>query len=232
MRDLGGNEKGVDLTEAIGREDDDCASRQQERGLRLGGTVPESGKRDEDAVKEIALEERGLSDRGTGLSRLLGVHGTGRAYKSLEEMFKEQLNDPAFPMGGASEPWAEEALREEVLRIYEMAATLAHKVTQVSIENREAASSACWHAIQCIRNIYVRLGDIVGTLAIERERFVVLRIKALEEFKATSDRGGAERRYAYCFKRSGKERHGEGMGMIFFPLGRWRRSNHLAGRQR
>ena len=225
MRDLGGNEKGVDLTEAIGREDDDCASRQQERGLRLGGTVPESGKRDEDAVKEIALEERGLSDRGNGLSDGSSVvHGTGRAYKSLEEMFKEQLNDPAFPMGGASEPWAEEALsREEVLRIYEMVATLAHKVTQVSIENREAASSACWHAIQCIRNIYVRLGDIVGTLAIERERFVVLRIKALEEFKATGRivvaPSGA---YAYCFKRSGKEQvgHGEGeMGMIFFPLG-------------
>ena len=104
-----------------------------------------------------------------------------------------------------------------------MVATLAHKVTRVGIENREAASSACWQAIQCIRNIYVRLGDIVDTVAIERERFVVLRIKASEELEATGRivvaPSGA---YAYCFKRSGTKEvgHGEGeLGMIFFPLG-------------
>ena len=76
---------------------------------------------------------------------------------------------------------------------------------------------------KCIRNIYVRLGDIVNSVSIERERFVVLRIKALEELAATGRivvaPSGA---YAYCFKQSGKEEvgHGEGeLGKIFFPLG-------------
>ena len=218
------NEKG-DVTEAMGWEDEDDASGQQQRPPLLDGTIPESGKRDEDTAQEIAFEERESSDRHTGMNDGTPVvYGTGRAYKSLEEMFKEQLNDPAHPLGGTSEPWAEQALsREEVLKIYKMVATLAHKVTQVSIEDREAASSACWHAIQCIRNIYVRLGDIVETLAIERQRFVILRIKASEEFSATGRvvvaPSGA---YAYWFKRSGREQvgHGDGeLGMIFFPLG-------------
>ena len=66
-----------------------------------------------------------------------------------------------------------------------MIATLAHKVPQVGTENQCAARAACWHAIQCIRNIYARLGNIVHTVAIERERFVVLRIKASPEFNAS-----------------------------------------------
>ena len=138
--------------------------------------------------------------------------------------FEEMLGDPALPMGPASEPWAEEALsREEVLRIYKMVAMLAHKLTRVGIQHREAAASACWHAIQCIRNTYVRLGDIVDTVAIERERFVVLRIKMSAELRATGRivvaPSGA---YAYCFKRSGRKQVGHGggeLGMIFFPLG-------------
>ena len=126
-------------------------------------------------------------------------------------------------MGPTSEPWAEEALdREEILRIYKMVATLAYKVTRVGIENREAASSACWQAIQCIRNIYVRLGDIVNTVAIERERFVVLQIKASAELEATGRVVVAPTGvYAYSLKRSGKKvvGHAKGdLGKIFFPL--------------
>ena len=217
MRDLDAKEKGVDLTEAMGREDDDGASRQQERDLLLGGTVPESGKRDEDAVKEIALEEPGSSDRGTGMSDGSSiVHGTGQAYKSLEEMFKEKLNDPAFPMGGASEPWAEDALsREEVLRIYQMVATLAHKVTHVSIqtERRPQAPAGTPYSASAISTC--GWATSWKHWRIERERFVVLRIKASEEFKATGRivvaPSGA---YAYCFKRSGKEQVGHGEGEL------------------
>ena len=69
----------------------------------------------------------------------------------------------------------------------------------------------------------MRLGDIVATVAIERERFVVLGIKESEELQATGRivlaPSGA---YAYCLKRSGTEQvgHGQGeIGMIFFPIG-------------
>ena len=224
-QDLDEEEQGVDAMGLMEREDKDGVPRQREQQLLRDGALPEPITTDEDAVKEIASEESASSDRGIDTSDGISVsHGTGHAYKSLEEMFQEMFEDPAFPMGPTSEPWAEEALsREEVLRIYKMVATLAHKVTQVGIENREAASSACWQAIQCIRNIYVRLGDIVDTVAIERERFVVLQIKESEELKATGRvvvaPSGA---YAYFFKRSGAEQvgHGEGeLGMIFFPLG-------------
>ena len=180
---------------------------------------------DESTVKEIALEESALSDRDTRLGDGTSVtQGAGRAYKSFEEMFEKNFNDPTFPMGETSEPWAEKALSpEEVLRIYKMVATLAHKVTRVSTANQEAASSACWHAIQCIRNVYARLGDIVDTLAIERERFVVLQIKASEKLKATGRVVVAPSGvYAYYFKCSGTEEigysHGP-LGMTFFPLG-------------
>lgn len=224
-QDLDEEEQGVDTMGLMGREDQDGVPRQREQHLLRDGAPPEPITTDEDVVKEIASEESASSDRGIETSDGISVsHGTGHAYKSLEEMFQEMLKDPAFPMGPTSEPWAEEALsREEVLRIYKMVATLAHKVTQVGIENREAASSACWQAIQCIRNIYVRLGDIVDTVAIERERFVLLQIKESEELKATGRivvaPSGA---YAYFFKRSGTEQvgHGEGeLGKIFFPLG-------------
>ena len=119
-----------------------------------------------------------------------------------------------------------------------MVTTLAFTGSRGSAsKTAEAASSACWQAIQCIRNIYVRLGDIVDTVAIERERFVVLRIKASEEMEATGRivvaPSGA---YAYCFKRSGTEQvgHGEGeLGMIFFPVGsQVEHLSHSVGRRR
>ena len=221
-RDSGDEEQGVDATESMGRDEEDTAPGQREQGSRLVGASAESKMTDEDAVKEIALEESASSDRDTQIDEGIPiVHaGTGRAYKSFEEMF----GDPALPMGPTSERWAEEALSpEEVLRIYKMVATLAHKVTRLAIENREAASSACWHAIQCIRNIYVQLGDIVDTVAIERDRFVVLRIKTSPELKSAGRIAVAPSgAYAYCFKGSKTQRigHGEGeLGMIFFPLG-------------
>ena len=149
------------------------------------------------------------------------VHGgTGRAYKSIEEM----VSDPACPMGPTRESWAEAALSvDEVQGIYKMVATLAYKVTRVAPGSRKEAASACWHAIQCIRNVFARLGDVVTTAAIERDRFVVLEMKESEGLRATGRivvaPSGA---YAYSLRRLKVEKLGDGLmdvGMMFFPMG-------------
>ena len=202
-RDSDEGEQGA--TESMGLDNEDGVPGRRGQEALGADAAPESATTDEDVVKEIALEESALNDRGARIDEDIPiVHtGTGRAYKSFEEM----LGDPALPMGPASEPWAEEALsREEVLRIYKMVAMLAHKLTRVGIQHREAAASACWHAIQCIRNTYVRLGDIVDTVAIERERFVVLRIKMSAELRANRPyRSGTERRIRLLLQAFGKE---------------------------
>ena len=107
--------------------------------------------------------------------------------------------------------------------MYGFVTTLAHKVTLVPPEHRQDAASACWHAIQCIRNIFVGLGDIVATVSIERGRFVVLELKESEELQANGRivlaPSGA---YAYCLKHTSGRRvgGGEGLpGMVFFPMG-------------
>ena len=91
------------------------------------------------------------------------------------------------------------------------------------MEHRQEAASACWHALQCINHIYARLGDIVDSVWIDRDRFVVIRIKDSEELKATGrivigPSGG----YAYCFKTTRSENVGYSdgvLGELFFPLG-------------
>ena len=102
-------------------------------------------------------------------------------------------------------------------------ATLAMKITRVAVQHRQEAASACWHALQCINHIYARLGDIVDSVWIERDRFVVIHTKDSQELNATGrivigPSGG----YAYCFKSSTSESMGssEGvLGKLFFPLG-------------
>ena len=73
-----------------------------------------------------------------------------------------------------------------------------------------------------IRNIYVQVGDIVDTVSIERQRFVVLELKASEESNAAGRivvaPSGA---YAYSFKgpSNGTVGHSEGeVGKMFCPL--------------
>ena len=77
--------------------------------------------------------------------------------------------------------------------------------------------------MQCIRNIYARLGDIVESVRIERGRFVVIRLKESKELNATGRiviaPGGA---YAYCLQLPDKETSGYGgieWGTMFFPMG-------------
>ena len=177
---------------------------------------------DEEAVKELAQEERGWNGGRQGDNdRPIVIHsGTGRVYKSSEEM----LNDPASPISPAETTWQESACSpEEIARTYGAVENLAIKITRVGMENRQDAASACWHAMQCIRNIYARLGDIVESVWIERERFVVIRIKESKEMQATGRivvaPGGA---YAYCLQLPDKGTSGHGgieCGTMFFPMG-------------
>ena len=126
-------------------------------------------------------------------------------------------------MSPFAETWEASACSpEEIVKSYGAVATLGLKITRVAVEHRQEAASACWHALQCINHIYARLGDIVDSVWIERDRFVVIHIKDSEELKATGrivigPSGG----YAYCFKTSKSENLGysEGvLGKLFFPL--------------
>ena len=187
------------------------------------GSEERSDADDEDAVaKEIALDERDWNDeRGRDEFVIPVVHrGSGRTYKSFEEMF----DDPSAPMSPSTKTWEVSACNpQEIVKSYGAVATLALKITRVAVEHRQEAASACWHALQCINHIYARLGDIVDSVWIERDRFVVIHIKDSEELKATGrivigPSGG----YAYCFKSSKSENLGysEGvLGKLFFPLG-------------
>ena len=187
------------------------------------GSEERSDADDEDAVaKEIALDERDWNDeRGRDEFVIPVVHrGSGRTYKSFEEMF----DDPSAPMSPSTKTWEVSACSpQEIVKSYGAVATLAMKITRVAVEHRQEAASACWHALQCINHIYARLGDILDSVWIERDRFVVIHIKDSEELKATGrivigPSGG----YAYCFKSSKSEnlRYSEGvLGKLFFPLG-------------
>ena len=178
---------------------------------------------DEDAVaKEVALDERDWNDEHGRAEFVIPVvhRGSGRTFKSFGEM----LEDPTAPMSPFTATWEVSACSpQELVKSYGAVATLALKIARVAVEHRQEAASACWHALQCINNIYARLGDIVDNVWIERHRFVVIHIKDSEEFKATGrivigPSGG----YAYCLKRSKSENVGysEGnLGQLFFPLG-------------
>ena len=190
------------------------------------GLAVEREQADEDVVKALAFGGDGsVNQGGTRADQAAATRGGAADVFKTHESFEKMFRDPAAPMGPMTETWAESALdREEVLRIYRMVATLSHKVTLLDNVNRRDAASACWHAMQCIRNIYARLGDIVKTVSIVRERFVVLRLRESESRGATGrivvePRGG----YAYCLKRGTTQVSGQGtaeVGMMFFPMGR------------
>ncbi len=178
---------------------------------------------EEDVVaKEIALDERDWYDEhGRDEFVIPVVHrGSGRTFKSFGEMFE----DPTAPMSPFTTTWEVSACSpEEIVKSYEALTTLALKILYVAVEHRQEAASACWHAIQCINNIIARFGDIMDSVWIERDRFVVIRIKDSEGLKASGrivigPSGG----YSYCFKSSKSENVGysEGnLGKLFFPFG-------------
>ena len=192
----------------------------QNTGLAAGQGSTEVGDRDdEDAVaKELALKERGW--RGEeGRDEFLVHGGSGRAYGSLADA----LGNPATPMNPVAKTWEGSACSpEEIAKSYGAIETLALKIARVPAERRHEAASACWHALQCVNNTYARLGDIVDSLWIERDRFVVIRIKDSEQLKATGRIAiGPTGAFAYCFQTSKREQFGWGIGLLgklFFPL--------------
>ena len=181
---------------------------------------PESS--DEEAVQELALEEHEWNDERPGDRFTIPVvhRGTGRVYKS----FEEAISDPAYPMSTPKKSWQEKACSpEEIVKACAAIDTLGWKMEYIKEDFRQDVASASWYAMQCIRNVYARLGDIVDSVWIERERFVVIRIKESEELNATGRiviaPGGA---YAYCLQLPDKEDSGHGgmeWGPMFFPIG-------------
>ena len=220
-KDLETGEEGIgDLRQGDERED---AAR--ERAIvDFGPEFGEPGKsNDEDAVANaLALEEREWNDEpsGNGFSIPVVHGGSGRAFRSFADMYE----DPTAPMSPYVKTWEASACGpDEIVKSHGAVATLGTKVNRVAVEHRQAAASACWHALQCINHIHARLGAIVDSVWIERDRFVVIHIQKSEELKATGrivigPSGG----YAYCFKSSKLEKLGfsEGhLGKLFFPLG-------------
>ena len=220
-KDLETDHRGsLELRRAKEREDAGSVN----RALEIEQETGEAGDADnEDAVaKELALDECDWNDEHDRDEFVIPVvhWGSGRTFKSFGEM----LEDPTAPMSPFAETWEVSASSsEEIVKSYGAVATLALKVTRVAVEHRQEAASACWHALQCINRIFALLGDIVDSVWIERDRFVVIHIKESEELKATGrivirPSGG----YAYCFKCSNSESVGysEGhLGKLFFPHG-------------
>ncbi len=174
------------------------------------------------AARELALDEREWNDGKDRDEFAIPVvlHGSGRAYRSLEKMFE----DPAAPLPIAGTTWEISACSpQEIVKSYNAVATLAMKILRVAVEHQQEAASACWHALQCINHIHARLGDIVDCVWIERDRFVVIRLQKSEALKATGRIViGPSGVYAYCFRTSRSEQveHCDGIvGMLAFPLG-------------
>ena len=185
------------------------------------------GTGDEPAPDEAAVVKALASGHGAATDEA-GSEGDGPAAGGGTEQvlawLKADVEDPTYPTPSTSWPWLEEALGpEEVHRMFGFVTTLGHKVTRVAPEHRQDAASACWHAIECIRNLFAKLGDIVATASIERGRFVVLELKESEGLRATGRIALAPSgAFAYCLKRANEERLGGGEGwhgMVFFPMG-------------
>ena len=69
----------------------------------------------------------------------------------------------------------------EITATYRAIDVLNMKMRYVDEQFRQDLASAGWYAMLCIRNIYSRLGDIVETVSIENNRFIVIRLKNSEE---------------------------------------------------
>ena len=210
------------LTGRMGRDDDVTTkeSPESELGDDLGAPALELSEKE--AVEEIALEEGDWNDGRLGDSFAIPVvhRGTGRTYKSFEDAF----NDPAYPMSPMKTTSQEKrSSPDEIAKTYGAVETLVHKMANVREECRQDVASAGWYAMLCIRNIYAQLGDIVESVWIERERFVVIRLEESREPNATGRIViGPSGAYAYCLQLPNQELSGyggENWGTMFFPLG-------------
>ncbi len=177
---------------------------------------------DEEVVKDLALEEFELDERHSECDEpaIPIWTATGRVYKSFEELLK----DPTYPMSPVGKVWQEDInTPEEITKTYRAIDVLDMKMKDIEEQFRRDVASAGWYAMLCIRNIYGRLGDIVDTVSIERERFVVIRLKEIEASNVRARiviaPSGA---YAYSLYSPKEQELGYGgleWGTTFFPLG-------------
>ena len=216
-------DEGLEGDVRIDWHNDGAAEKESWPALPSGIVARDSEQSDEEAAEELALEESEWHQNSRRGSLTIPVvqRGTGRVYKSLEEAF----SDPAFPTSPAQESWQEKACNpEEIRRAYGAIDSLNWEMAYIKEEFRQDIASAGWYAMQCLRNIYARLGDVVDSVWIERERFVVIRFKETNEKNATGriviTPSGA---YAYCLQVPGEETSGTGgieWGTMIFPIGR------------
>ena len=130
-----------------------------------GASDPEGEQNDEDVVRKLAREEFEWDNSDAEEDRLaIPVRtSTGRVYRSFEEM----LSDPTYPMSPMGKVWEEDAnTADEIAKTYRAIDVLDLKMKDVKEQSRQDIASAGWYAMQCIRNIYARLGDIVDRLSI------------------------------------------------------------------
>ncbi len=186
----------------------------------IGGLV--EGESDLEISKELALEEFEWDERPPEDDELsIPIRTvTGRVYKSFEEM----LSDPTYPMSPVGRVWQEDVnTPDEITKTYRAIDVLDMKMKDIEEQFRQDIASAGWYAMLCIRNIYGRLGDIVDTVSIEKERFVVIRLKENEALNVRARiviaPSGA---YAYSLFSPKEEQLGYGgleWGTTFFPIG-------------
>ena len=184
--------------------------------------VPSKEQSDEEVARQLALDEFELDERDSEDDEpAIPIRTvTGRVYKSFEEM----LSDPTYPMSPVRKVWQEDVnTPDEITKTYRAIDVLDMKMKDIEEQFRQDVASAGWYAMLCIRNIYGRLGDIVDTISIERERFVVIRLKENEALNVRSRiviaPSGA---YAYTLYSPKEEHLGYGgleWGTMFFPIG-------------
>ena len=184
--------------------------------------APGKEQSDEEVARELALDEFELDERHSEDDEpAIPIRTvTGRGYKSFEEM----LSDPTYPMSPVGKVWQEDVnTPDEVVKTYRAIDVLDVKMKDIEKQFRQDVASAGWYAMLCIRNIYGRFGDIVDTVSIERERFVVIRLREDEALNVRARiviaPSGA---YAYTLYSPKEEQLGYGgleWGTTFFPTG-------------
>ena len=185
-------------------------------------TDPDKVNDDGEVAKELALDEFAWDNQQFEEdSPAILIHtATGRVYKSIEEMMSDP-SYPMLPMGNVSDEDANTP--DEIIKTYRAIDVLDMKMFYVKKEFRQDIASAGWHAMMCIRNIYTMLGDVVDTVSIEKERFVVIRLKDNETLNAKGRIVIAPSGvYAYSLHLPKEEQVGHGgieLGTKFFPFG-------------
>ena len=98
---------------------------------------------------------------------------------------------------------------------------LAYHTASVEPELKVQTMSACWNAIWAICNLYECYGNVIGSVSIENDEFVVITLKQSEDTSADGKiLVGPRGTFAYMLTRADEERPGYGGErdrLLFFP---------------